>query len=81
MRKSKVLLIGEASARIDTDVTAFACDRDVVALTAATAIVTRNKVGRIMAGLFLTFQRNPYPTRAFDGVDSARNWLLSLGQD
>ncbi len=78
LKKSKVLLIGEAAAKIDTDMVKFGASEGVVALTSAVAMVPHKKIGRILVNLFLTLQTNPYPTRAFDSVDDAREWLLSL---
>jgi hypothetical protein len=78
MKKSKVLLVGQAATKIDTDMINFGASEEAVQLTSAVAIVPLNKVGRILAKLFMPLQRNPYPTRAFDTVEDARAWLRSL---
>ncbi|MBT3332867.1 MAG: hypothetical protein HOK21_04865 [Rhodospirillaceae bacterium] len=76
--KSKVLMIGEAGAKIDTDLAQFSSSDSVVAHTHAAALVPRGKVGRVLANLFLRLHKNPFPTRAFDDPSRAREWLLSL---
>ncbi|MBT6473918.1 MAG: hypothetical protein HOB08_04055 [Rhodospirillaceae bacterium] len=81
MKKSKVLAIGEAGAKIDTELAKFGATDEVIALTSAVAIVPRTKVGWAMGKLFLTLQKNPYPTRIFNSVDAARGWLLAIDPD
>ena len=81
MKKSKVLLVGEAASKVDTDMVNFGASPETVELTSAVAIVPLSKIGRVLANLFMPLQRNPYPTRAFDTVEDARAWLLSLDED
>ncbi|MBC8242323.1 MAG: hypothetical protein ISR50_21335 [Alphaproteobacteria bacterium] len=77
-RKSKVIIIAESSSKIDQDVVNFGKSDEVASLTRAVAMVSDKKIGRIMMNLYLTVQKNPYPTRAFNDVESARAWLHSL---
>ncbi len=81
LKKSKVLAIGEAGAKIDTELAKYGATDEVVALTSAVAIVPRTRIGRAMARLFLTLQKNPYPTRSFNSVEEARSWLLAIDPD
>ena len=81
MKKSKVLMVGQAATIVDTDLIKFGAREDVADLTSALAIVPLNKVGRVLANLFMPLQRNPYPTRAFDTVEDARDWLLKQDED
>ncbi|MBL6954873.1 MAG: hypothetical protein ISR50_19745 [Alphaproteobacteria bacterium] len=77
-KKSKVLLVGQAATKVDTDMIEFGACAETVQLTAAVAIVPLSKIGWILANLFMPLQRNPYPTRAFDTIEEGREWLLSL---
>ncbi len=77
-KKSKVLIQMESSTKLDTEVTEFGTSAEVIALTTAVALIPHSKIGRILTNLYLKINRNPYPTRAFDTVQSGKAWLLSL---
>ena len=49
---------------------------DIVALASATALLVGSNVSRIIANLFLKFNRPVFPTQLFTNEEAAIEWLL-----
>lgn len=77
-RKSPLLLLGGRVGHVEYAAQRFASSPQVVALTAALAIVVESFLTRHLARMFLVYHRPPYPVRVFGNSDEARAWLLRV---
>lgn len=76
VRKMPVMIAGEVAPNIQGDITRVGGSDWVVDVTAALALVTKHKIARVLANIFMAIQSNPYPTKVFDCEEDAREWLI-----
>lgn len=74
-KKSPVLMIGEAALTLSGDISKVGAREETVSITSALALVTQSKISKVMGNIFITLQNNPYPTKLFDNVEDATEWL------
>ncbi|MDG1437577.1 MAG: hypothetical protein P8P98_01275 [Emcibacteraceae bacterium] len=77
-QKMPVMLIGEIAQDVEGEIAAIGATKEVADVTSHLAIVTEEKVTRVLGGVFMNAQKNPYPTKLFSSRDEAIEWLLSF---
>lgn len=73
-----ILIIGESATGVRSDLVAYAASKEVVDVTAASAILATSAVAQVLANLYMKFHDTPYPTRVFTDEKAARKWLLEV---
>jgi hypothetical protein len=61
--------------RVDVQAAAFISSLDMVAMTAASGMVTESSLGNLAVRVFDLYHRPPFPWRVFSNVDDAAAWL------
>ncbi|MDG1708616.1 MAG: hypothetical protein P8H03_07625 [Emcibacteraceae bacterium] len=77
-QKMPVLIVGEIAHDIKGEIAAIGSTKCVVDVTARLAIVTEEKISKVMGEVFMKSQKNPYPTQLFSSRAEAIDWLNSF---
>ena len=75
-RRSPVLVYCNPTLRSDPKARRFLCSTAVRSVTAATAVVVRNPLVRVIGNFYLAYAALPYPCRLFPNPEAAMRWLL-----
>ena len=73
-----IMIIGESARGVRSEIVDYASSDEVVEITAASALVAKSKVAEVIGNVYMTFQKNPYPTRLFTDETKARAWLKEI---
>lgn len=72
----KVCWLGDVSdASLSTKEAQDYAAQETPKLVKALALITNSQLSRLMANIFLTLKKPPYPTRMFTNEQNAREWL------
>ena len=77
-QKLLVLIVGEAGTQIKSEIRHVSSSKWVADVSLAVALVTNRKVGWVMGTAFMALHNNPYPTKLFNNIEDARDWLMQF---
>jgi len=77
-QKMPVMIVGEIAHDIRGEIAAVGATKSVVDVTSRLAIVTEEKISKVLGEVFIKSQNNPYPTELFSSRHEAIEWLNSF---
>ena len=78
MDKSLVIHTSEAGRDPGGDLAEISRSDWVKERVEAVAIVVDRKIARVLVDIYMKFQKNPYPTKVFPTIETAKEWLRAF---
>jgi|GEM_PF-871033 len=76
-----ILVFAESARGVRTELVDYAASEEVTEITAALALVATSKVAEVIGNAYISFHKNPYPTRLFTDACKARAWLKKVAEE
>ncbi len=73
-----ILVFAESARGVRTELVEYAASKEVTEITSASALVATSKVAEVIGNAYISFHKNPYPTRLFTDERKARAWLKKI---